>query len=315
MSILDPYGLMEIEAGTPNWHTIYNNNLAKLNDAIAASSATYVSIPNTPPISMGQPCHIVGGSGYLISTDCRYAAQMPAHGIALNAATAGEDCTIRMFGIVSCVDLGISLTQDKDYYIGRLAQLVEASDAYVIAAAGGYVQYFGRTFRVSGVVYLFINPTLYALGVDETDTNALKLRMVSNNLAKGWVTKVDYRRASQSFLMKNVPATTTAAVYLINDADFPEFVAPWAGTIVGVSARANAAVSAGTCTVKGTVDGVTKTVNAVLDSTHQSAYGTGSLTTDTFAAGARLGMTFTSDGSWAPTTLDVVCTLWIAYTA
>lgn len=312
-TILDPFELEEIDAGTVNWPTIYNENLARINAAIPCF---YRSIPAIPPISAGQTCRIDSSSGYLRIGDCSASGGLPGIGVATNTASTGEQCIVQTFGLLDIDAISLSLTNDSDYYFGRLAQIKLSSDSYVQTAASGFVQYLGRTCRIGGTNYLFINPALFALGVDETDTNAQLTRMVSNNLAKGWEDKVDYRRASQSFAKKNVPATTTADVYIADDSDFPTVVMPYDGAVCAVSARANAAPSAGQCVLTPEINGTpVSNTSCTLDSSNQSAYGTSIITNDTFSAGDRLGMQYASDGSWAPTTLDITVTAWVIFTA
>lgn len=80
-----------------------------------------------------------------------------------------------------------------------------------------------------------------------------------------------------------------------------------AGSIVGLSTRLTDAVSAGTATVKATINGVASTLsvvstNASNQSGGQSAQAPG---IDTYVAGDELGMQITTDGSFAPITTNL----------
>lgn len=91
-----------------------------------------------------------------------------------------------------------------------------------------------------------------------------------------------------------------------------EYVLPFAGSIVGISAAINADLTTGTVTFRPTINGTASTVvtTAVTNGTQYS-----SAKKDTnvvpFAAGARLGVDFTKSGTVNPTTADGVIVLYV----
>ena len=87
------------------------------------------------------------------------------------------------------------------------------------------------------------------------------------------------------------------------------------GNIVGISISSNDARTAGTLTVKPTINGTeSTTLSAALNATDtQYAYAIQEFTKDNFLAGQRLGVKITTDGSWAPTTADIVVNMTILH--
>lgn len=78
------------------------------------------------------------------------------------------------------------------------------------------------------------------------------------------------------------------------------------GSITGIVVRSNAARTNGTLTVEVTKNGVATGLAAVLDGTNTTVKATTQATgADTFVAGDEIGVTITTDASWAPTTADV----------
>lgn len=90
-------------------------------------------------------------------------------------------------------------------------------------------------------------------------------------------------------------------------------VVPFAGNIVSMSLASNAARSGGTLTVKPTINGAeSTTLSAVLNAaTTTTTYSVQVPDGDAFFAGDLIGVSVTTDGSWAPTTADIVVTLFI----
>lgn len=108
----------------------------------------------------------------------------------------------------------------------------------------------------------------------------------------------------------NVPDGTGNAVTV--NADSQDYVIPWAGSVVGISARHNADLTGGAVTWRPTVDGTAKTaLTCVTDDTHQQRYASAEANVVPFAAGARLGVDWTKSGTVAPTTTDCAITLWV----
>jgi len=93
---------------------------------------------------------------------------------------------------------------------------------------------------------------------------------------------------------------------------------PSAGTVVGISAGASAAPTAGTATLSGHSNGTefsggpTAVIDSVTNTLESSGLST-SARAITFAKGARLGVSATSTAAWAATTIDIRATLWVRF--
>jgi hypothetical protein len=95
-----------------------------------------------------------------------------------------------------------------------------------------------------------------------------------------------------------------------------QVVAPKAGSIVGLSVRSNADITAGTATFEATIAGTAisgTALDCVLSDLVQGTYKwqNKDVSGSTFAAGALLGVDATSSGTLAPVTLDYSIVLWI----
>ena len=95
-------------------------------------------------------------------------------------------------------------------------------------------------------------------------------------------------------------------------ADSSDYVMPFAGSIIGISVRHNAALTGGTLTWRPTLDGTADTTMTVdTDSSSQQAYANQKGRQVSFDAGARLGVDWTKSGTVAPTTTDATITLFV----
>ena len=115
------------------------------------------------------------------------------------------------------------------------------------------------------------------------------------------------------FMQDNVTASQSAvALVVAGQPSCTEIALPWAGSIIGISVRANAARSAGHLTVDatigGTATGLQATLNAANTQTHSA---TQAKDTDAFSANGLVGVKITSGSTWAPTTADVVVGVWV----
>jgi hypothetical protein len=91
-----------------------------------------------------------------------------------------------------------------------------------------------------------------------------------------------------------------------------EYVMPFAGSIIGISAKSNAAFTTGTVTLRPTINGAANTgITIPLSSANQSNYASKPADTVRFAAGAAIGVDWTKTGTVAPTTNDLVITLFV----
>lgn len=90
-----------------------------------------------------------------------------------------------------------------------------------------------------------------------------------------------------------------------------EYVMPFDGEVVAISAELSAAGSAGTLTIGPTVDGTEKTALTVTVTTETEKYAKVVRDTVRFAAGDRIGAEITTDGSWNGTTADLGVVVWV----
>lgn len=89
------------------------------------------------------------------------------------------------------------------------------------------------------------------------------------------------------------------------------WVAPRAGNLVQVRVWSNEARTAGTLTVEVYLNGVATGLTAVLNATDTTFKATAQDPADPFVAGDRLDIRITTDGTWAPTTADIVAGLMV----
>lgn len=92
-----------------------------------------------------------------------------------------------------------------------------------------------------------------------------------------------------------------------------ERVMPWAGSVVGLSARVSTAANAGTCKVEITVNGTVQIYGVLTIDTNQNARLTIDADRVRFVAGDRLGVKITTNGAWNATTSDLLTTLFMLF--
>jgi hypothetical protein len=156
-----------------------------------------------------------------------------------------------------------------------------------------------------------IHSTEYDIDADEHNRIVAGLAEIAARTRVGNVSVIH-------FSQPDATAGQTAVVLARDgayDLTVTEHVAPWAGSIVGLSVSVENARSAGTLTIHWTNAGTPGTLASVIDGTDdQRTYDVQLPGVDTFAAGARLGVTVTTDGSWAAgTTPSLSVDLVVAY--
>ncbi len=122
-----------------------------------------------------------------------------------------------------------------------------------------------------------------------------------------------------TFYQDNVTASQTDVVIDHTGSAQKTVIMPYSGSIMGIGVVSNGDRSAGTLTVEvfkqtGTTNGAltnTKSgLTAVLNGTNvMRSYTVQSKDVDTFSAGDRIGVMITTDGSWSPTTADIIVTV------
>ncbi len=105
-----------------------------------------------------------------------------------------------------------------------------------------------------------------------------------------------------------LPLVETSATSSSTDND--EYVMPFAGEIVAISAELSAAATAGALTIGPSIDGTEVADPTLAIATQTEAWDTCPRGTAKFAAGDRVGVEITTDGSWDATTADLAVVVW-----
>lgn len=114
------------------------------------------------------------------------------------------------------------------------------------------------------------------------------------------------------FQTTDIPDSTGTAKTL--QATSNEYVMPWGGSIVAISAALNGALSTGTVTFRPTIDGTAKTgITTTMSSSAQTNYTRKPQDTVKFAAGAKLGVDWTKSGTVSPTTTDAAIVVYVMF--
>ena len=145
------------------------------------------------------------------------------------------------------------------------------------------------------------NPYMTSGGITKyplLKANSAGADLVTDNLG-------GFKFALGPFCTANLGTSITAtALEFAAVAGMSQVAMPSAGSIVGVSLRGNAALTAGTVRVDATVNGAT-VFSAINSATGvRSIYGTQAMNTDAFAAGDAIGLKVTSSAALAPTTVE-----------
>lgn len=93
--------------------------------------------------------------------------------------------------------------------------------------------------------------------------------------------------------------------------DNEEYVMPFAGEIVAISYALTAAASDGSLTIGPTINGTEQSALAQTVTTATDGSGKVRRGTIPFAAGQRIGVEITTNGSWNGTSADLVVTVWV----
>jgi hypothetical protein len=119
------------------------------------------------------------------------------------------------------------------------------------------------------------------------------------------------------FMQDNLAASQTDVQLLIGEVAsaasnaIDGYVMPFAGEIIGITARLSAAATTGTLTVGPTVGGTEKTDPTLSITTAVSASDTAPRGTSTFVAGDLIGAEITTGGTWDGTTADLGVVVWV----
>lgn len=139
-----------------------------------------------------------------------------------------------------------------------------------------------------------------------------------SSVVKSYVLQ-DGLRQTITFYYENPTTSLTDTIIDHTGGTQKTVIMPYSGSIMGIGVVSNADRSAGTLTVEvfkqtGTTNGAltnTKSgLTAVLNGTNvMRSYTTQNKDIDTFSAGDRIGVMITTDGSWNPTTSDILVTV------
>lgn len=116
------------------------------------------------------------------------------------------------------------------------------------------------------------------------------------------------------FALANLAATQTDTAVPILGGVIPTYTALFPGYVVAITANLSAAATAGVLTLDFSIAGTAKAVDKTLATASTTSYIYKFRPGDyPFAAGATLGMSYTSNGSLDPTTSDLVAMLYVLY--
>jgi len=140
------------------------------------------------------------------------------------------------------------------------------------------------------------------------DINVLGGINVGNDISAAGGFKQGY-----SFYQSSVAASqTNIQIDILGLSGNTEILLPYAGSVLAIAVASNDARTAGTLTVDATINGTATGLQAVLDASNTTYHcATQAKDSDTFSAGDRLGVEITTDGSWAPTTANIVVSVTI----
>jgi hypothetical protein len=233
---------------------------------------------------------------------------------ALNAG-ASTVTTLTSTGLATLANLNTSAITGTTLTTTGLAtlQTINAGASTVttlVASTGGnYGAMTGSTLTTTGLATLASINAGAATVTSITSSGAV-------NAAGDLVAAGGFKTVIGTWYQYNVAASQTAiAMGAAGTLDatnttthqVTEIRSPYAGSVMGVSIVANAARSAGTLTVDATINGTVTGLQAQLDGTNPQYHSaTQAKDADPFNAGDRIGVKITTDGTWAPTTADVL---------
>lgn len=136
------------------------------------------------------------------------------------------------------------------------------------------------------------------------------MSQITREIAKGQLVAYTFMQdavaASQTDVQLPVVEVSAGAGNAVD-----EYVAPFAGEVVGIGWSLSAAGTAGTFTIGATKNGTENANTAQTVGTAVRGYDSFSRGTMPFVAGDQLGAEITTNGSWDGTTSDLVVTLYV----
>lgn len=294
----------EIELGMAKWYDADKHNLNAWSNRFKSilRTATKAAVTQAKALALDS-----SGTDGMRHGDCR-TAQSPRDttmGMCVASKGIGYQAQARARGILDADPGGSS---GDMFYLGEDGALVDRDSVPDASKAYYLGQQFYSTVAGDDQMWVWSQPHFLELDLT-TNSDTAENRLVSNFHAYTW--EGNLFRESETFLRKDLPSNTTSDAYLENDSDWPEIVVPEDGSLVAISARVNAAITAGSVTLKAKINGSPTTLNLALSTVGQDGYVTQAKDLESLSAGDRLGLQFETTSDFAPSgSLDLAVTPW-----
>jgi len=132
--------------------------------------------------------------------------------------------------------------------------------------------------------------------------------------AAGQLVPLTFHQNAVAASQTNVQLALVETSATTSTTDNTEYLMPFDGEIVAISAALSAAATAGSLTVGATVGGTEGTDPTLSITTATEARDTAVRGTARFSAGDLIGAEITSSGTWDATTADLVVVVWVLVT-
>lgn len=131
-------------------------------------------------------------------------------------------------------------------------------------------------------------------------------------LSRGQLVGLQFMQADIAASQTDVQLSVAAVQNAANDQlEVDGYVMPFAGRIVGISARLSAAATAGSLTAGPTIGGTEQTDPTLSITTEQSKSDTAPREVTKFAKDDLIGAEITTTAAWNGTTADLAVTVWV----
>jgi hypothetical protein len=130
-------------------------------------------------------------------------------------------------------------------------------------------------------------------------------------IAKGQLVPLVFMDNAVAASQTNVQLSVVETSATTSTSDNKEYLMPFDGEIVAITAALSAAATAGTLTVGATIGGTEEADPTLSITTATEARDKAARGTAPFVAGDLIGAEITTDGSWDATTADLVVVVWV----
>lgn len=223
-------------------------------------------------------------------------------------------------GIEQVIRQAVTLiVQEQDGSPRLTKEGIEFGPEFTVSESSNLARVVFNVLTTKGDLLTYYSSALQRLGVgtdghvltaDSTQTAGIKWAAVASGSPK---------QALDLWYYNNVGANlVTVAVPKIGDAEHDGFdgkwIAPAAGSVIGVAVKSNAARTAGNAEVNCQKNGVDIGLDATLDGTN-TIFDTTTQAAglDTFVAGDEFGFTLDTSLDWAPTTADLRALMFVQW--